>query len=139
MAGPEQRAESMRRALEAAVNRIEKSTLRPMQKEAFLCQARCCDSAEDLNLCCNRCQGQVTAAEQLVNQQMAQFQERLQRCARRCQDTVQEKLDPSPSQQQIGALQMELANCMADCAGTYEKQIPKLERDLMQSLQRTNI
>lgn len=37
---------------------------------------------------------------------------------------------------QTVALQMELANCMADCASTYEKQIPKLERDLMQSLQK---
>ena len=61
-------------ALEAAVSRIEKGTLRPMQKEAFLCQASCCDSAEDLNTCCNRCQAQVSAAETLVDQQMAQFQ-----------------------------------------------------------------
>ena len=37
-------------ALEAAVGRIEKSMLRPMQREAFLCQADCCNSAEDLNL-----------------------------------------------------------------------------------------
>ena len=30
-------------------------------------------------------------------------------------------------------MQLELANCMADCASTYEQQVPKLERDLMQN------
>lgn len=33
--------------LESLVSGIDKSHFRPMQKEAFLCQARCCDSSAD--------------------------------------------------------------------------------------------
>ncbi len=32
--------------LESLVNDVDKSHFRPLQKESFLCQARCCDSAQ---------------------------------------------------------------------------------------------
>ena len=35
----------MPQGLESLVNDVDKSHFRPLQKESFLCQARCCDSA----------------------------------------------------------------------------------------------
>ena len=36
-----------KQGLESLVSGIDKSHFRPMQKESFLCQARCCDSSAD--------------------------------------------------------------------------------------------
>lgn len=44
------------------------------------------------------------------------LQDRLQRCAQRCQDKAQEGLSATPSQKEIDKAQKGLANCLADCA-----------------------
>ncbi len=44
------------------------------------------------------------------------MQDRLQRCAQRCQDKAQEGLSATPSQKEIDKAQKQLANCLADCA-----------------------
>lgn len=46
----------------------------------------------------------------------ALLQDRLQRCAQRCQDKAQEGLSATPSQKEIDKAQKQLANCLADCA-----------------------
>ena len=61
-------------------------------------------------------------------------QDRIQRCVQRCQDKAQEQLPSQPSPKDIEKAQALLANCAADCAVEYEKQVPKLQKDVVQRL-----
>ena len=65
---------------------------------------------------------------------MNDFQERLQRCIQRCQDSAQESLPVNPSDKDVAKAQDKLANCAAACAQEYEKQIPKLQASIIDKL-----
>lgn len=41
----QKRIEQLMQAMTASVERLEGGYLRPMQKQAFLCSAKCCDSS----------------------------------------------------------------------------------------------
>ena len=73
-------------------------------------------------------------AEQAVQVSMTDFQNRLQRGIQRCQDKAQEMLSANPSEKEINKAQDFLANCAADCAVEYEKQIPKLKDTIAERL-----
>ncbi|KAL6780528.1 hypothetical protein F751_1365 [Auxenochlorella protothecoides] len=139
MAGPEQRADSLRQSMEKMVTRLDKDNLRPVQKESYLCMARCCDTAAgpaELQQCANRCEQGVHVKHSIIQSAMADFQNRVQRCVQRCQDAAQESLPIKPSEKDIARAQDKLANCAADCAQEYERQIPKLEKSIVEQLAR---
>ncbi|DBA95951.1 hypothetical protein WJX77_010362 [Trebouxia sp. C0004] len=136
----EQRAEGVKQAMKEFVDEVERNYLRPLQKEAFLGSAQCCDTAatqEDLQSCCDRCQAPTTAAQDYVNQVLQDFSARLQRCTVRCQDQAQEKLPPQPSPEQIAQAQSNLSSCFAECAEEYERQVPKLRQQTLQQLRQS--
>jgi len=73
-------------------------------------------------------------AEQTVQVSLRDFQDRLQRCVQRCQDKAQELLPPKPSDKDVAKAQGVLANCAADCAQEYERQVPKLQANIIERL-----
>merc|ERR1711988_388613 len=119
-------AQQVSSALEGLAQDVEKKHFRPAQKAHFLCSAKCCDSAG---------YGQMQM-EQIVTAQMGQFQERLQRCMVRCQDTAQEKLPSSPSDKQVAAAKSQMESCVVDCAKEYLGQVPKLRSDIAASVKK---
>ncbi|PRW57344.1 hypothetical protein C2E21_4029 [Chlorella sorokiniana] len=129
----EARADGLRKAMEGMVDGLDRSMMRPLQKESYLCMAKCCDSAKDqaeLQRCTASCEQRVQVVNSVINASMKEFQDRLQRCAQRCQDKAQEGLSATPSQKEIDKAQKGLANCLADCAQEYERQVPKLKTDI---------
>lgn len=83
---------------------------------------------------CQNCERKVQIAEKTVQISMNDFQERLQRCIQRCQDSAQESLPVNPSDKDVAKAQDKLANCAAACAQEYEKQIPKLQASIIDKL-----
>ena len=118
---------------------LDKQSLRPLQKESYTCMAKCCDTAAtpaELQQCCASCETLVRTAEQAVQVSMADFQNRLQRGIQRCQDKAQEMLSASPSQKEVDKAQEFMANCAADVAQDYQKQIPKLQTQIIETLKK---
>ncbi len=72
-----------------------------MQRNMYLKIAECYNSktssADDVQRCCNNQQVPVQAASNLLQTEMSQLQNRLQRCSMACQDEVQDKY-PNASQ-----------------------------------------
>ena len=72
----------MQRHLQQAVNemteRVDKSVMRPMQKNAYLCAARCFDNtnATDSMMqgCIQSCQQNIQYNQQVMQQEMQTFQ-----------------------------------------------------------------
>lgn len=123
--------------MERMIAVLDKSHLRNLQKQSYLCMASCCDasdSARSLQDCCHECERRVQIAEKIVQVSMNDFQERLQRCVKRCQDAAQESLPVNPSDSDIVKAQDSLAHCAANCAQEYEKQIPKLQSSIIEKL-----
>ncbi|EFN54999.1 hypothetical protein CHLNCDRAFT_134813 [Chlorella variabilis] len=134
----ENRADGLRKSMEGMVDQLDKQAMRPLQKASFLCQAKCCDTAPSqaaLQQCCGDCEQRVVVANQIINTSIREFQDRLQRCVQRCQDKAQEQLSATPSQKEVEKAQKLLSTCAADCAQEYEKQVPKLHKDITARLQ----
>lgn len=95
--------------MEQMVIGLDRSNLRPIQKESYLCMARCCDSADgpvQLQQCVQRCEQVIQARHAIIQATMADFQNRLQRCVGRCQDAAQESLPSSPGDTDIRKAQV---------------------------------
>eukprot|EP00118_Oscarella_pearsei_P009880 m.58095 g.58095 ORF g.58095 m.58095 type:complete len:91 (+) comp34788_c0_seq3:207-479(+) len=63
-------------AVENHANELEVSTFRPIQKEAFVCSAKCCDlpgDKEHVERCLQACLMPVSHAQQYIDAEMQQF------------------------------------------------------------------
>eukprot|EP01023_Acetabularia_acetabulum_P038343 TRINITY_DN3671_c0_g1_i1.p1 TRINITY_DN3671_c0_g1~~TRINITY_DN3671_c0_g1_i1.p1 ORF type:complete len:149 (-),score=26.80 TRINITY_DN3671_c0_g1_i1:189-635(-) len=135
----EERSQGLAKAVEDMTNEMDKSYIRPEQKRSFECCAHCCDISKDqqaLMNCVDQCQLKVSRQQNVVNQLMQDFQNRLQRCAVRCNDMAKEMLPANPTQQDYEKAQEKGKDCIADCSEEYEKQVPKLRKDLEDALRR---
>jgi hypothetical protein len=68
--------------------------------------------------------GKVTAAEQAMNAELGQLQERMQRCLAVCQDRAADVVRDDPGAQ--AKAQGVLESCVGDCADRSRAEVPKL-------------
>ncbi|KAK3262352.1 hypothetical protein CYMTET_28788 [Cymbomonas tetramitiformis] len=122
--------EELQRATERMVEDVVNKVMRPLQKEAFLCSAQCCDSntsVKGFEQCTTACNGRVQQAEQLVTAEIQGFQARLQRCAQRCQDVMQDRaIDVGNDTRKMQKLQAEGEACIGTCADDFKATLPKI-------------
>merc|ERR1719321_2527299 len=127
-------------ALQAVLDRmmegLERTRLRPMQKRGYLCCADCCDSAgpspQALQACMLRCTEPATRAEQSTSAAVGEMQNRLTRCAARCEDLARQSVGADPTEKQAQAAQAKFVGC----AKEQQSQIPKLEKEIEAGLGR---
>lgn len=118
--------------IQSMVEELQKQHLVPLQKEAFLCCARCCDHPDNvaqLQNCVERCSKGSAQAQKLIQVQMHDFQERFQRCAIRCQDLARDAGDER-------AAEKKFMSCMEDCGQESLGRIPRMKSDIISNLQR---
>mmetsp|Transcript_1274 Transcript_1274/g.3650 ORF Transcript_1274/g.3650 Transcript_1274/m.3650 type:complete len:148 (-) Transcript_1274:84-527(-) len=80
--------------VEEMLEEVETAHMRPLRKTCYVAMAKCCDtplSRDAFNACLQRASAPEEAASQAVQQEMSQFQNRLQRAAMACQDEVRDK------------------------------------------------
>lgn len=95
--------------------------LRPLQRNMYLKLAECYNSktasVDDIQRCCNNQQAPVQTADRLLQNEMKQMQDRLQRCSMACQDEVNDKY---PNAVQPHAQAEALAEkCLIACADKH--------------------
>jgi len=134
--------ERMQHAVESSLNNLDKELLRPMRKEAFLCSAKCCDTAatsEQLQACVQNCQGRISGSEQMISGELEQFQNRLQRCAMACSDAAQDRFPSDPAKQTpelVSSLQREVENCANKCVDTHIASLGNMTDRIKSSIRR---
>jgi len=110
--------EKLRNAVESLISTVDKSHLRVLRKESFLCSAKCCDSAdthENLQYCVDSCQRKVAEAENLLGAELQQFQGRLQRCVLACKDEAEAQAGPNLDAAAQAKLQAKVDQCASKC------------------------
>lgn len=121
------------KSVESMLQSIQKQHLLPRQKDAFLCSARCCDTAsslQDVQSCVEQCSQVVAAAQRVVMTELQEFQERFQRCAQRCQDVAKDALPVSPTEKDHANATQKMYDCVETCANESLSKIPKMQQGI---------
>ena len=125
------------------MKRLEKSHLNPMQKNAYLCSANCFDKKVDqanIQNCVQNCQQKTGMAQQVIQQEMGEFQNRLSRAMQGCQDKIKDSLAPlmmakNPDNDKINDLaQKQMYQCGGQVVNEHIKLVAGIEKRLQSQL-----
>lgn len=82
------------------LDEVERTVLRPIARKSYACVVDCYDKAgtkgpaEQLESCSRRCQGQYERAHAVVQQEVGQFQDRVNRSMMQCNDLGKDMMMP---------------------------------------------
>ncbi|XP_071516190.1 protein FAM136A isoform X1 [Panulirus ornatus] len=111
-------------AMTALVDDLDKTYLRGMQRAMHICAAECCEkkenSVDQVHRCIENCSTPLTQAQTFVQNELSQFQERLQRCVMVCQDRVRDQVTANTSETQEPQRNSSLS--IANSAGSVLRQ-----------------
>lgn len=119
--------------VERLISNVDKNHLRRIRKESFLCGAKCCDDSADheqLNGCVNACQQNIQTAEEAISQELNNFQNRLQRCAMNCRDSVQDQITGNMDDATARRLQQAVNECAMKCISDNTSSLGAMEKRL---------
>ena len=83
-----------------AIDSIQKNSLRPIARDSYACVTSCYDKAdkntreEDIEICSRKCQIRYQTAAQILQQEINQFQNRLNRAMQQCNDDASAMITP---------------------------------------------
>ncbi|KAK8753041.1 hypothetical protein OTU49_002201 [Cherax quadricarinatus] len=122
----EQAQVRIQEAMTALVDDLDKTYLRGIQRAMHLCAAVCCEKTENsvdqVHRCIESCSTPLTQAQSFVQNELSQFQERLQRCVMTCQDRVRDQVTADTSEAQgwrLGALNLGKSLLVAPAAAVH--------------------
>lgn len=126
-------------AVEAMMDRLDKSKLRPMQKEGYLKMAACFDSSTSSKRQTDSCVEQsahgMKQAQNLIQNEMNQFQNRLQRCTLQCQDEATDQMKFTSGGSNVEAeAQKVFLQCASKCVDKHIEFLQAIEQKLVKDL-----
>mmetsp|Transcript_70210 Transcript_70210/g.138024 ORF Transcript_70210/g.138024 Transcript_70210/m.138024 type:complete len:102 (-) Transcript_70210:372-677(-) len=93
MQAAQEASKKLQEAFSSADDDLTKRRIKPLQKLAYLCMAKCCDSdasKQALQQCMQNCNAPVEHAGKVYQGETQRFQERYQRAGQSCQDAAQD-------------------------------------------------
>ena len=119
---------------------MEKDTLRPLQANTHRKIADCYSnrnaSSGEVERCAQNCQVPLMNIQNLIQNEMNQFQEKLTRCTMVCQDQVADKFDfaGNTSDRNTAAAEKMLMGCVNECVDKHIALLrsvsAKMEKDI---------
>jgi len=95
-----------------------------------MCAARCYSNSvspkEALEQCTQQCFRPMQQIQEHIGKELGNFQDRLGRCARQCQDEIQDKVNASTTHAEVTSLQEELDSCVVKCCNSHVALVPKI-------------
>lgn len=120
----------VKEAINSMLENIDKSCLRKMQGDMHRCAAKCCDqtntSMEDVHKCIETCGKPVSNAQTYLQNELTNYQDRIQRCVMQCQDNIRDKLSPNTTEAEVGGYKKDFEACVVKCADTHIALIPAM-------------
>ncbi|XP_065071732.1 protein FAM136A-like [Rhopilema esculentum] len=132
----------VQQAVEQMLSDVERQRLRPLLAQSHMCAARCYSNKisgkESLEQCTQQCFHPVQQVQEFIGKELGNFQDRLGRCARQCQDEVQDKVDSSTTHAEVTSLQQELDTCVVKCCNTHVDMVPRIMGRIKELLEQFN-
>ena len=121
----------LQNALTGMIDTVEKSKIRPLQRESFVCSVTCCDdpdsTQQSFQRCIQKCNINVKRASQAFQHELNRFQNRMQRQTQECQESARDW-------QMGGAKEADVQQRFKDCTdrvlGRNRQAIPELKQRL---------
>jgi hypothetical protein len=118
---------------------VEKDTLRPLQitthKKIIDCYSNKNASSQECEHCANNCTVPIRNAQNLIQNEMSQFQQKLQRCAMVCQDEVTSKYGGNPSEKDMPAAQKAANSCVSSCVDKHIAMLKAMQSKIESEIQ----
>uniref|UniRef100_A0A6A7G566 Protein FAM136A-like isoform X2 n=1 Tax=Hirondellea gigas TaxID=1518452 RepID=A0A6A7G566_9CRUS len=134
----EQAQSRIQESMTSLVNDLDKSFLRIIQRDMHRCAAECCDqkepSVDQVHSCIERCSAPLHGAQSYVQNELQQFQERLQRCVLMCQDRVKDRVTANTSEAQVNVYKAEFEACAMSCVDDHIQLMPSTKRRIADTL-----
>ena len=119
----EQLNRKLQSAVDDTIKSIEIGKMRPMQKKTYLAMAACFNninsSSQQIESCMEASSRGVKISQQIIQNEMNQFQARLQRCVADCEDTVRDQNPNLTDPTKVERAQGQMNVCMGSCVGDY--------------------
>ena len=113
----------LQEGVDSMIAGLSSSRLKPMQKKMYLQMADCCDLKNDvaMNQCLERSSAPLTIVQQIIQNEMAQLQNRVQRCGSDCEDNIRDSMGGKDmGSPKVQDEYMRKANaCMSTCADKH--------------------
>lgn len=116
---------------------------RPIRHKAFLSMAKCVDNTKDseetVEQCLRIAQLPIEKTQNVVTEEMQNFQNRMQQCMNLCYSTARASLPVTggdPKGPETVAAMKVLSDCAGGCLDTSKSQVPALSRRLVDQLKR---
>lgn len=126
-------------AMKEFIDTIDRTKLRPIQKQMYLCNVRCMDdpaaSMEEVQRCVERCSGPAQRAQQYVQSELEQFQSSLGRCVQMCQDDIKDKVGVNTAEADMNKYRKEFEACAIACCDKNIQELPYLLIKIKESLE----
>ncbi|KAH7464766.1 hypothetical protein PRIC1_005623 [Phytophthora ramorum] len=127
-------------AVTKMVDRLDRTILRSMQRDGYLCAAKVFEnknwSSDQLAAAVERCQMPTQQINQFMQQEMQNFQNRIQRGVQDCQDKAQDALPAggNPSEAQIARAQKDMEKCVGRCVDSHISLLPNISSRIEQAV-----
>ncbi|XP_015790437.1 protein FAM136A [Tetranychus urticae] len=124
------------------IEKIDKDHLRKIQGEMHRCAAKCCDqtdlSLNEVHNCISKCSSEVSKAQNYMSNELANFQNRLERCAMQCQDDIRDKIGPNASEGDVDKFRNKYEDCIVKCADSHVKLLPTMLKRMKEMMGKGN-
>ncbi|RMZ92932.1 hypothetical protein BpHYR1_042216 [Brachionus plicatilis] len=132
--------ENFANKVQEEIDSIDREYLRKIQGNMFRCNANCCDnpniSQTDLERCLETCSHPAVKAQQFMNQQMQEIQDRVQRCLMSCADEIKDKAMFNKAEDLVNSAEMK--KCSAKCEDEMLKILPNYTKKMREWLSKGN-
>merc|ERR1712168_357969 len=121
-------------AVTEMVEDLDTNYIRKLQVQMYRCSVDCCEDERNdmmqVQNCLDRCSEPVMRAQNMFQQELQNFQDRIQRCASTCADSFRDKLPVNATQSDVAKNRHILDDCVSKCAEEHINVIPSLKSRL---------
>nr|CAI5855923.1 unnamed protein product [Callosobruchus analis] len=134
----EEQRQRVEQEMTKVINELDVDYLRKMQAAMHKCAAACCEnssaSLENVQRCVENCSVKLTWAQNYVQRELEQLQNKLQRCVMDCNDEIRVKMGPNPTQSEIEKYTAIFEKCAKGCVDKQVDYMPSLLKKMKADL-----
>lgn len=130
---------------QSTLDDIERNLLRPIARKAYACVVKCYDDAgskgksEAIENCSRQCQAPYEYAHQVVQHEVGNFQQRLQRAMMLCNDEASAMITPSMANdpKQMKKVEDTVLACITKVVDDHVKQLKPMKQRIDSQLKKS--
>jgi hypothetical protein len=133
----------LQKSVETMMDSLSKNSLRPLQKTSYLCMAQCLDQNQlsdgQVNQCIQSCGRKSQQVQNVIQNEMNQFQSKIQRCSQVCQDDANSLIssqNTKKNEMEISKIERSMFQCSKSCVDKHITMLPALESKIIGEVSR---